>query len=157
MSKSFHIWSFDPGLATGWSHLTFEDGVLWRKECGETDHFGLGDMLQEMEPHWWTPDRSLPSESVFVSESFTITQKKSPAPWSLESIGLIRYWAHKYNIPFELVAPSQHKGLISDSTIKRADLWVPGKGHAMDAVRVGLFYAVVKLQLMHDCLVVDNE
>lgn len=81
-----------------------------------------------------------------------MNSKISQQPWSLECIGLIRYFASHYQIPFHLQAPSQAKSLITNDVIKRAGLHVPGQPHAMDATRHALFYLTTKQRVLQECL-----
>lgn len=134
-----HIKAFDPGKATGWAEVVAEKsdkGVIFHKvEVGEADLFEVGDIVKV------TPDLV---DTVFVGERYTMNAKISQSPWSLEVIGLIRYFAEFHGVPFELVPPASHKNLIGKEVIRRAKLWVPGKPHAMDALSVALWYLVAK-------------
>lgn len=78
--------------------------------------------------------------------------KISPQPWSLETTGLVRYYASHNQIPLYFQSPSEAKNLIKTDVIKRAGLYVPGKGHAMDSVRHALYYLVTKKGLLTGCL-----
>lgn len=139
------IFSFDPGLNSGWCHLSVEDNKIVTWEVGQSNHFEIGDMLRNGS---FLPD----SEVVFICESYRPNPRQTPAPWSLETIGLIRYWANAYSVEFSLVSPSEHKSLITDTIIKRAGLWSPGMGHANDAVSIALWYLIAKRGLLTWCL-----
>lgn len=138
------MWGWDPGKATGWCRLSIEEGKIESFICGETDHIGVGNMLL----YFPKPE----TETVFIVEKYLMSSKISQAPWTLESTGLIRYFTAVHNIPMEMVLPSAHKKLISDVIINRAGLWVPGKEHAMDAVRMCLWYLTTKRGLLTECL-----
>lgn len=129
------IVSYDPGLTTGVS--IYEDGEFW----GEQYTFRqVGDMLQNL-----SAPGVMKKDAVVVCESFTInnqTARNSQAPWSLEVIGLIRYFAMVNHLELVFQQPSAAKRLITDEVIKRAELWVPGKPHQMDAVRHMLLFAI---------------
>ena len=147
-----HVWGFDPGLATGWCHLSVHfDGEIGIFNCGEGDHFQIGNMLYD-NPALKAAVVKREIETVFAVEKFTISPGKTQAPWSLETIGLIRYFSNFYHIPFFMSSPSQHKPLIKDEVIKRAGLWVPGKRHAMDAVRVAMYHLIKERRLLTEWL-----
>lgn len=90
-------------------------------------------------------------ETVFVCESFQAG--RGAEPYSLETIGLIRYFAHHYQIDFVMHSPSEAKSLIKDDTLRRAGWWTPGKRHANDAVIIAVYYAIKKRNLLTSCLV----
>lgn len=146
------LWGFDPGLVSGWAHFSIHEDEIGTFECGETDHIGIGNMLYDNPSLKSAIDK--PEISVnFVAERFVMNSKVTPQPWSLETIGLIRYFASHYHIPFELVSPSSHKSLITNDIIKQTGLWTPSKdGHQMDALRIALYFLIVKLGLLKECL-----
>lgn len=144
------IWACDPGKCSGWAHLTVENGEVSFFLAGQTDHFELGDMLRNSK---WMDTM----ETVFICESYKQNCKMTQAPWSLETIGLVRYWAHYYSIEFYLVNPSEHKSLIKDEVIKRAGLWIPGLPHGMDAIRVGLYWLIKERRLLTSCLKLEQN
>lgn len=147
-----HCYAFDPGEVSGWCHISVHEGEVGIFNCGETDHIGVGNMLYDNPALKFALDRP-EIDVTFLAEKFMMNTKVTPQPWSLETIGLIRYFADKYQVPFIMSSPSQHKGLISDKVIKKAGLWVPGKGHAMDSVRVALLYLTTKKKVLQECLI----
>lgn len=150
-----HIWSFDPGKCTGWSHLSVHsNGEMGIFNCGQSDHLQIGNMLYD-NPALKAAAGKPEIETVFVAEKFTMSPGKTQQPWSLETIGLIRYFSAFYQIPFYMVSPSQHKPLIKDDVIKRAGLWTPGQPHAMDSVRVCLYWMIKEKGLLTWCLLKD--
>lgn len=146
-----HIWSFDPGETTGWCHLSVHEGTVSHFSYGETDHIGVGNMLFENQA-LATAAKKSEIELVFVCESYVQRPGKSPAPWSLETIGLLRYWTERNGVPFILQQPAEAKSLIKNDTIKRAGLWVVGQDHARDAVRHALRYLIIGKGLLTECL-----
>lgn len=150
MIKIIHIWAFDPGLLTGWCHISVHDGEVGVFNSGETDHLGVGNMLSD-NPALKAAVNRPELEVVFVAERFIMNSKVSPQPWSLETIGLIRYFSAIYQIPLVFQAPSEAKNLIKNDVVKRAGLWIPGQGHAVDSVRHALYY-LVKKGLLTECL-----
>lgn len=129
------IVSYDPGLTTGVS--IYEDGEIW----GEQFTFRqVGDMLQNL-----SAPGVMKKDAVVVCESFTInnqTARNSQAPWSLEVIGLIRYFSMVNHLELVFQQPSAAKRLITDEVIKRSGQWVKGKDHQMDALRHLYLYAI---------------
>jgi hypothetical protein len=146
-----HLWAFDPGETTGWCHLSVHDGEIGCFNSGETAHNGIGNMLYD-NPALKIAVGKHEIETVFVVERFVMNAKITQSPWSLETIGLIKYFADYYHVPVEFQMPSQAKNLIKNEVIQRAGLYVPGRGHAMDAVRHALYYLTVKKGLLKECL-----
>ena len=83
---------------------------------------------------------------VIVCERFIITAqtgKLSQAPWSLEQIGALRFFAHRLGIPFELQSAADAKRFATEDKLRRAAWARPkGAGHARDAQRHLLVYLV---------------
>jgi hypothetical protein len=82
-----------------------------------------------------------------VVERFTITAetgKKSQSPWSLEIIGAIKYICHINGLPEPtLQTPTDAKNFSPNPRLKALALWHRGgHGHALDALRHALLYAV---------------
>lgn len=153
MVKILHIWSFDPGKMSGWCHLSVhneaETGIF---NCGEADHFQIGNMLYD-NPALKSAVTNPAIETVFVCESYQVTPGKTSGYWSLETIGLIRYFAGYYQVPLHLYKSSDHKPLIKDNIIKKAGLWEPSKnGHQMDATRLCLYYLTTQRKVLTECL-----
>lgn len=86
------------------------------------------------------------SRLVVVSESFIITKetaKKTPQTWSLEIIGVLRYFSWYYGCQFFLQTPSQAKMFATNEKLRRLDWWhVGGAGHANDAHRHLLTFVI---------------
>lgn len=146
-----HVWGFDPGETTGWCHLSVHDGEVGIFNSGEADHNQIGNMLFDNQALKAAIQHPV-LEVVFIVEKFVMNSKISQSPWSLETTGLIRYFANHYHIPLEIQTPSQVKNLIKNDVIKRAGLYVPGRPHAMDSVRHALYYLTVKKRLLQECL-----
>lgn len=155
-----HLYAFDPGKLTGWAHLSIhDDGSLGLFRVGQFDHQQVGDMLKQIPPykelqgsiHSAGPiPREL--EIVFVCESFQPTYATKFQPYTLETTGLIRYWADASNIPLYFQTPSAAKSLIKDDTLRRAELWTPGNRHANDATIHAMYWLVKERDLMTEYL-----
>lgn len=146
-----HVWGWDPGESTGWCHLSVHEGEVGVFNYGEANHYGIGNLLFD-NPQLKMAVAKPEIEIVFVIEKFVMNSKITQSPWSLETTGLIRYFSHVYHVPLETQTPSQAKNLIKNDVLKRAELYVPGNNHAMDAVRHALYYLVVKKGLLKECL-----
>ena len=138
---------------TGWSHLSIHDNAVGVFNCGEADHQGVGNLLFDNQALKAAVSKRDLVETVFVVERFIMNAKITQQPYSLETIGLIRYFVIHNQITLEMVSPSSHKNLISNDVIKRAGLWVPSSGgHQMDAVRIALWYLITRKGLLKECL-----
>lgn len=146
-----HCWGFDPGETTGWCHVSIHENEVGIFNCGEGNHVQIGNLLFD-NLALKTAVQKAEIETCFVIEKYILNSKISQSPWSLETTGLVRYFTGIYQVPLHFVMPSQHKGLISNDVIKKAGLWVPNKGHAMDAVRLCLWYITSKKRLLQECL-----
>ena len=60
---------------------------------------------------------------------------------SIKVIAMAELYAEWHNIPIVFKClPAEAKAFWKDDKIKKLGLWIPGKGHAMDALRVMLTY-----------------
>lgn len=147
-----HVFAFDPGETTGWCHLSVHDNEIGIFDCGELDHFAIGNFLFDNQCLRAAVSKQDIIEMDFIVEKYVMNSKITQSPWSLETTGLIRYFAKIYNVPLHSQTPSQAKNLIKNEVIQRAGIYVPGQGHAMDAVRHALYFLVVKKGLLKECL-----
>lgn len=142
------IIGIDPGLKTGLVSFSIsEENLPVCVEAYELEFVGVGRYLEYL--------NLVSSKTIVICEAFIITPqtaKNSPAPWSLEVIGLARYICAKIGVPFFLQAPSSAKRLVSDGVLHRGGLYFKGKPHACDAARHALFYVLTELKLMQDIL-----
>lgn len=143
----------DPGKVTGLCSINVdEEGILNSVEHFEFDHMAIGHYMEQVYNDW----RKFGNKPIIIIESFTITQataKNSQAPWSLETIGLVRYFSAKADIHLEFVNPSSHKSLVTKDLLNLAGLWYPSKGgHANDAASVVMWYTLTSLGLHHELL-----
>lgn len=135
----------DPGLVSGLTAFTVHEDEAICVDHYQLDHIGTGRYFEERLG-------SIPQIGVIIAmESFIITPgtaKKTQAPWSLETIGVVRYFAQRAGLTLRMSAPSAHKKLIGDEVLKRAGLHFPGEGHATDAARVALHVAMIDHKLL---------
>lgn len=126
---SLHVLVVDPGLASGFA---FWDATTQRPTTG-TAEFGT---IGELAVNWHT--RHAMHERVVVCESFIIgphTAKHTQAPWSLEVIGVMRWFTHRYGAKFVLQKPVDAKGFVPDARLKKVEWFTPGRDHENDALR----------------------
>lgn len=83
-----------------------------------------------------------------VCEDFLITvetAKKKDTRYSLEIIGLLRFFCIKYGIPFTLQTPQRAKTFSDDQRLKDLNLYFKGgQGHYRDAMRHLVLYLVLQ-------------
>jgi hypothetical protein len=126
------IIAIDPGRTCG---LAIYDIAEKTMIGSEVDFFDLGDWLN-------ASLHNLKSANVAVlvaCERFTIgaatIKRSADAHWALEGIGVARYVTTCYGFDFKLQSPSDAKGFATDGHLRKAEWYIPGKGHANDAIR----------------------
>ena len=142
----------DPGLVTGICSVTeFADEVT-NIEHMEVDQVGLGHYMEMLYGQW----RKNGARPIVICESFIITPqtgKNTQAPWSLENIGIVRFFCSKAGIQLVFQTPAQAKRLASDEILKAAGMHSPSKGgHQNDAARHVAYYLMTELQLLQDAI-----
>lgn len=143
----------DPGKASGICSVSIdEEGNLNSVEALEVDHMGLGHYMEMVHGQW----RVNGTKPTIVIETFTITSqtaKNSAAPWSLEGIGLVRYFADKAGFKLVFQTPAQAKRLATNELLKAAGLYVPTPGgHQNDAARHVCYYLMTDKGLLQDAI-----
>jgi hypothetical protein len=134
VSVARYVLAVDPGGTTGmvlWDMLY--QGVVYVLEL---PHVDVGFMLEQL-IETYRPD--------VVCESFTITANtvsNSQAPWSLKQLGVAEYLAAKYHVLYVEQLPVTAKKFATNERLKNLGLYIPGKGHATDAVRHLVIYLV---------------
>lgn len=135
--NSYYILGIDPGLATGLCLIDWSDrdnpSLVWSKEVDIPEFYKvIPETLEEFG-----------DKLTVVCENFIITvqtAKKTPAPWSLELIGLTRYLTFTKDIPLVLQKPDE-RNLSTHPMIKHFGLWHRGgEGHAVQAIRHAFAY-----------------
>jgi hypothetical protein len=135
----------DPGKLTGICSFTVsnEEQLPCLVEHFELNHMGVGqffeNILRVRNPH---------HETIVACENFRYDPKK-PSTWSLETIGLVRYFCDLGEINMYMQDPHGAKALVPDDVLHRAGLYFTGKGHACDAARHALYFELIKKKLMH--------
>lgn len=129
------IISVDPGLATGVATFNLASRQFKSFECESPEKF----------MHWINYEMELSFISAVVSESYIITPetiKKSRQNYSLELIGVLKYFCWRYHIPFTLQSPTEGKSFGTDEKLKKIEWYTPVLGHGNDAARHLLTYCV---------------
>jgi hypothetical protein len=146
------LFSCDPGLVSGIAELWYlpEDELIDVHHSAEVGMAGVGSALRQF------CQASDPYTAQVVAERFIITPKtgtNSQAPWSLETIGMMRWIVHEeWGLPIDdaivLQSAVEAKTLVTNDVLKRIGVWHRGgAGHAKDALRHGVFrYAKLGLR-----------
>jgi hypothetical protein len=123
------ILAVDPGKITGYAQISTE----WPFESTQLP---MLDFLGWAEYVISEPD----GPEVVVCESFIVNaqtlRKTRGENWSLEQIGVLRWFCHKAEVPFTLQSAASAKGFVDDDRLKHVG-WYHGTtgGHANDAAR----------------------
>lgn len=127
------VLSVDPGLLTG--------ACRWWNGAGVEPGFELPH-LQFLDWAWAHLEAHGPT-TVVVVEEYRInaaTVKKTPAPWSLESIGTLRWMAQHHGAAFQSQTAADAKTFVTNDRLRAAGCWFPNLEHARDAARHLLLY-----------------
>jgi hypothetical protein len=120
------VLAIDPGKTNG---VALYDGSLY---AWEIDFDTFGDWLEREVLKRYTLDRVV-IERFFIS--MQTVKKSADAHWAMEIIGVTRFLARRYDVPFKLQAKSSVDAFASDEKLKLAGWYAPGRGHANDATR----------------------
>lgn len=126
------ILSLDPGGTTGVAYSRYDKDsyeLLWHKQIS-------GSLKGFLDFHW--DQLELLDIDQIVCESFTLREGVYGADLSpVYIIGALEALYPTTEIIYQ--APHQ-KPLCDDTRLKKMDLYTPGRGHAMDAVRHAVIY-----------------
>jgi len=140
------ILAVDPGKKSGIASFTYNKGeapelVDSGEYMFEDYHVPILNTLRNA--------RIFEAEIAVVCERFTInaqTVKNSQAPYSLEQIGILKYLVNSEGLDIDKIvfqSPSDAKRMFPNDALKKLGYWHRGgEGHALDAMRHGLLYAV---------------
>jgi hypothetical protein len=140
------ILALDPGGTTGWALLKGQQYSIDQIGPGE-HHLGLWQLMADINAN--------SDEFIIVCESFEFRQGKQRAGIVLvskEYIGIVKLFGAVHpevRVVFQTAA--QAKAFVTDEKIKALNLWSPGNGHAMDAMRHLLTFQVQRLK-RHDII-----
>jgi hypothetical protein len=129
--------AIDPGLLTGAAFVQFDSP--------EGCTLATAKELTFAEVMPWC-ETFLPMVEHVVSERFIITKKtisNTQSPWSLEVQGVVRAVGLLSGLDLQLQAPADAMKTLYNSMLKRHELWYRGgEGHANDAIRHAVTYAI---------------
>ena len=140
-----YLLALDPGKASGVSLLDITDfddiKIVWTKELEQWETCsGIDNLCQGAARDEYVLE--------IVCESFHVTSetaKKSPAMWSSEIIGAVRYFCQRDGIRFTLQTPNAAKTFTDNARLRALGLWHKGgAGHANDSLRHAVLYLVEK-------------
>lgn len=142
-NPSVVIW-YDPGLTTGWALL--RDDVKF--DSGQCQFENIGTQL--------TAWAELLGPSLWVGwELYNVTQgggKSGTPKYSLETIGMLRWICHEYNVTVLKAMPSASRKLGDEVKLRRLDWHKPGMVHANDAASHLLAFCLREKRLPPDLL-----
>jgi len=138
-----NVYAVDPGGTTGHATWRNDEWQAWMTPADETGH----SVQATLAVGGW---------DLCVFENFIITaatlKKGRQGATSLELIGVGRYLAQCYGVPFETQNPSDAMGFSSDKKLKVLGWWTTGPDHANAASR-HLLLALVR----HKSLAAEQE
>lgn len=139
----------DPGLQTGVCEIEIEDGIIKTYNLFEWDFGQYCDWIKAL-----TPWAMYQTDLTIACERFTITPKTpaKEAHWSIENTGIAKEWCRVFGANWFDARPAETKPLITNNVLKAGGLYVPSKGHALDSVRVALYYLITKRKMLEECL-----
>lgn len=134
------IIAVDPGKMTGWAVHANDESLI----AGELEWYEFLRWIEE----YVEAAIALHYDVTLVCESYVITLatiKKSRQYWSLEAIGCLKYWSMRHlGKELTLQSPANAKSFSTDEKLKNLSWYVPGSGHANDALRHLLLYLVTE-------------
>lgn len=127
-SLTRHLVAIDPGLMTG--------VAVWTPETPKP----IGFELPIENFYEWVRDTLVSGFEKYdvVCEAFVISQrtvKGTAQPYSLELIGLLKWVCWLRGHTFSLQQASSAKRFADDARLKAIAWYIPGRGHANDALR----------------------
>lgn len=137
-SKEFLL-SIDPGLATGTSLFNTED--LQNAFLIDSHEYGITEFYEYLESimKLYSDELMIVIEGFIISEE---TAKKTPAPWSLELIGFVKYMCWKYEVPLVTQQPVERE-FATHEMLHEMNFWHKGgEGHAIQSMKHALVWMV---------------
>lgn len=128
-----YLLSIDPGLATGVALLNTED-LINPVQLG-TNELDIPSLYAFLEETF----KAYGNEMMVVCEAFIVTvetvKNQNGEYWSLELIGLVKFFCWKYQVPMTLQNPDA-RTFATHPMIKEVGFWHKGgEGHAIQALR----------------------
>lgn len=128
------IMCLDPGGTTGYALFEFdENSEAVVKKAGQVPD-GLQGFIK------WYSEHSYGEWDTVVCESFTLrTGVKFPDLSPVYIIGALEAYEDAWSKK-PVYQPPTSKPLCDDDVLKRLGIYIPGRGHANDALRHGIIY-----------------
>jgi hypothetical protein len=123
------IKAFDPGITTGYAKFDAQSNDY---EVGEFDAKDLRIVYRLC----WNGKPDIIGYEDFKHRPTLIKTEM----FSLQVIGVIRYYCQNTETPEFSFLPAQAKAFWTDNKLKSLSLWTKGMPHGMDALRVLLTY-----------------
>lgn len=139
------VMAVDPGVTTGIA-VWESKWPGWRAESFSARQVDEQLAAAEIVRSWVDPPGP-PRLDVLVCESFRLsagTVKKSQAGSlvTIELIGMLRWLAHRANVPFVLQSPADAEAFSTNDKLNLLGWWTPGLEHARSATRHLVLYLV---------------
>ena len=149
--------SIDPGKMSGWGVVGLTHPLV-NFDFGEYEFMEMCEKLDA----WSESSMGHGQKYHIVCERFVIlddTHKKSRGStnWSIETIGVARYIAHRDHHEFDLQGATEAKKLGTDKLLKRFGWYTKGSDHARDAARHALLWIARKKPELFDQMLKDTE
>ena len=143
------VLGIDPGEKSGLFLLEIDKGTIINFTANEFNFGDYCDYLDLMENFVLAQE-----DFVVACEKFTITPKTpaNEAYWSIENTGIAKRFTRLVGASWYDAKPSSTKPLITNDVLKCGKLYVPGKGHAMDAARICLHYLITQRKVLTELL-----
>lgn len=147
------VLGIDPGQITGTFLLQVDKGTIINPRAHE---YEFGDYCDYLDLLGYTVSitENFGKDFVVACEKFTITPKTpaNEAYWSIENTGIAKRFTRLVGASWYDAKPSSTKPLITNDVLKCGKLYVPGKGHAMDAARICLHYLITQRKVLTELL-----
>lgn len=126
--------SLDPGGTTGYAIFEYEDDShAIVRSAGQVPD-GLEGFIK------WYGEHTVDAWDFVVCESFTLrTGVKFPDLSPVYIIGALEAMESAWDNKVTYQPPTS-KPLCDDDTLKKLEIYIPGRGHANDALRHGIIY-----------------
>lgn len=122
----------DPGKKTGWAAYDLDRLELTGAAEAPQDEF-----VDKIVP--WLEASPAGSVTIacerFVITGGTIKKSRGDENWSIEQIGILRQTARRYGHGFKLQNANDAKKFATNDRLRLIGWYVPGRGHANDALR----------------------
>lgn len=123
--------TFDPGGTTGWACFR---PVTNKYNTGQASPDKIWSILEQAK-HVYD------LEGPIIFERFDFRQGMPKIDFRpIKVIGVIEEWTRQNDWPLVLQSPAEGKSYFTDNVLKNSNLWIPGKPHAMDALRHLLYF-----------------